>query len=78
MELVSVCNNILQVILLVNNMCEDCLEILKREKMPGKGKKRKHYKEHLLRMERNAEISVTCLKGKESSHVFSRFFREDM
>ena len=42
------------------------------------GKKReekeKYYKEHLLKMQRNAEISATCLKGKESSQLFFSFF----
>ena len=26
----------------------------------------------------NAEIKVTCLKGKESSQLFSSLFRDDM
>ena len=40
MELVSVYNNILQVILLLNNLCKDCLEILGKEKCLEKRKKR--------------------------------------
>ena len=46
------------------------------------GKKReekeKYYKEHLLKMQRNAEISATCLKGKESSQLFFSFFQYDI
>ena len=40
MELVSVHNNILQVVWLLNNFCEDCLEILKTKKMSRKEKKK--------------------------------------
>ena len=73
-ESVSVYNNILQVIWLLNNLCEDCLEILNRKICIEKRRKREHYKEHLLKMQRNAEISATCVKGKESSQLFSNFF----
>ena len=51
---------------------------LKEIKCQEKRRKKDHCKEHLLKMQKNAEISATCLKGRESSQLFSSFFRDDM
>ena len=48
---------------------------LKDKKFQEKRIKRDHNKKHLLNMQRNADISLTCLKGNTSSQFFSSFFR---
>ena len=72
-ELFRAYNNILQVIRLLNNLCEDCLKIVKREKMPGQKKKKRALQRALTKNAKNAEISATCLKVKDSSQFFSSF-----
>ena len=46
--------------------------------MSGKEKKKRALQRTLAKMQRNAEISATCLNGKGSSQLFSSFFRDDM
>ena len=53
-ELVSVCINILQVICLFNNLCYDCLKILK-EKTLGKQKKKSALQRTLWTLAKNGK-----------------------
>ena len=49
-----------------------------KEQNARKREKREYDKKQLLKMQRNAKISATCLKGKESSHFISSIFRVDI
>ena len=76
-KLVSVYNNILQVIWWLNNLFEDFLEILKRKKSQSKREKKRALQKTPAKDAKKCKNS-DMFKTKESFQLFSRFFRDGM